>query len=217
MNILKILASLRQHVANFQLPLIDLIIQEFGKDPYLILIACLLSLRARDLMTIHVCRDLFNKVTTPAALLALPINELEKIIYRTGYYKTKARVIREVSSALLERFAGKVPDTYESIISIKGVGPKTANLVLGMGFGVPGICVDTHVHRISNRLGLISTHTVEQTEATLKKILPQENWIEYNKLLVMWGQNVCAPISPRCSVCPLQAMGCRRLGVKKFR
>jgi endonuclease-3 len=217
MNILTMFATLRRQVDGFQVPLINLIMQEFGHDPYLILIACLLSLRARDLMTIHVCRELFGQVKTPTQLLFLPVEELERILYRTGYYKTKTRVLREVSLDLLNRFEGKVPDTYEAIISIKGVGPKTANLVLGLGFNVPGICIDTHVHRISNRLGLIKTKTVEQTQAALKTILPQDLWIEYNKLLVMWGQNVCVPISPRCTICPLQNLGCKRVDVKKSR
>ena len=217
MNILTMFATLRRQVHGFQVPLINLIMQEFGHDPYLILVACLLSLRARDVMTIHVCRELFTQVKTPTQLLFLPVEELERIVYRTGYYKVKARVLREVSLELLNRFDGKVPETYESIISIKGVGPKTANLVLGLGFNVPGICVDTHVHRISNRLGLIKTKTVEQTETALKTVLPQDLWIEYNKLLVMWGQNVCAPISPRCSSCPLQELGCKRVDVKKSR
>ncbi|MBM3886668.1 endonuclease III [Candidatus Dependentiae bacterium] len=217
MNILQIVETLRRQVHGFQIPLINLIMQEFGHDPYLILIACLLSLRARDVMTIHVCRELFSRVKTPQQLLELSQAELEHIIYRTGYYKTKARVLRSVSHDLIERFQGKVPKTYQEIMSIKGVGPKTANLVLGWGYGVPGICVDTHVHRISNRLGIIQTKTVAQTEAALKNILPQDTWIEYNKLLVMWGQNVCVPISPFCSRCPLKALGCKRIGVTRSR
>ena len=217
MNIPSMLAILRQRVQVFQVPLINQIMQEFGLDPYLILIACLLSLRARDVTTIHSCRSLFETVKTPVQMIKMPTKKLETIIYKTGYYKTKAFVLQHVSQELLNRFDGKVPRSYESLISIKGIGPKTANLVLGMGFGIPGICVDTHVHRISNRLGLIKTQTVEESEAALKKILPQEHWIEYNKLLVMWGQNVCAPLSPRCSTCPLHELGCKRVGVKKSR
>ena len=217
MNIPSMLAILRQRTQDFQVPLINQIMQEFGHDPYLILIACLLSLRARDVVTIHSCRELFALAKTPSQMIEMPIEKLETIIYKTGYYKTKAQVLRHASQELLNRFDGNVPRTYESLISIKGIGPKTANLVLGMGFGIPGICVDTHVHRISNRLGLIHTKTVEDSEAALKKILPQENWIEYNKLLVIWGQNVCAPLSPRCSTCPLRELECKRIGVKKSR
>lgn len=217
MNIKTMLRIFRRHVDGFQVPLINQIIQEFGDDPYLILIACLLSLRARDVMTIHVCRELFVRCKTPQEIIDVPIEELEKIVYRTGYYKTKARVLKDVSLHIRDKFRGIVPNSYESLMSIKGIGPKTANLVLGMGFGVPSICVDTHVHRISNRLGIISTKTADQTEAALKNILSKSDWIEFNKLLVMWGQNICVPISPQCSKCPFQKIGCKQIGVMKSR
>ncbi|MCB9493541.1 MAG: endonuclease III [Epsilonproteobacteria bacterium] len=197
-------------------PLIDIVIDEFGHEPYLILIACLLSLRAKDSTTVHVCRELFARVKTPQQLLKLPVSELERIIFKTGFYKNKAKVLRGVSNVLLEQYGGKVPDKYDELISIDGVGPKTANLVLGMAFGKPAICVDTHVHRISNRLGLIKTKTVEQTEQQLKKVLPQKYWTVWNHLLVMWGQNVCVPISPKCSECVLKPH-CKRIGVIKSR
>ncbi len=217
MKVYDLVSILRKHTATLQIPLIDQIIQEFGHNPYLILIACLLSLRARDRMTIHVCRDLFERAKTPQELLVLSVEELEKIIFRTGYYKTKAAVLRHVSQEILGRFGGKVPGDYENLMSIKGIGPKTANLVLGMGFGVPAMCVDVHVHRISNRLGLIRTKNVAETEARLTEILPQDLWIEWNKLLVMWGQNICGPVSPLCSSCPLSKGLCARVGVKKSR
>ena len=197
-------------------PLINCIIDEFGKSPYLILIGCLLSLRARDATTIHVCRELFSRVKTPQELLALPLSELKRIIFKTGFYQNKAQVLREVSHVILERFNGKVPATYDQLISIKGIGPKTANLVLGMAFDVPSICVDTHVHRISNRLGLITTETVEQTEQELKKILPKKDWVVWNKLLVIWGQNICTPLSPKCSQCAISHL-CKKVGVTKQR
>lgn len=207
---------LRNHTGSFVPPLIDQIIEEYGHDPYLILIACLLSLRAKDSTTIHVCRDLFGRVRTPDDLLAMPQHELETIIFKTGFYKTKARVITEVSRDILQRFFGKVPADREQLLSIKGVGPKTANLVMGIAFGEPNICVDTHVHRISNRLGLIATKNPEQTEQALMKLLPRKYWIEWNKLLVMWGQNVCGPISPKCTGCPLRSK-CKRVGVTTHR
>lgn len=197
-------------------PLINCIIDEFGKSPYLILIGCLLSLRARDATTIHVCRELFSRVKIPQELLALPLSELKRIIFKTGFYQNKAEVLREVSHVILERFNGKVPATYDQLISIKGIGPKTANLVLGMAFDVPSICVDTHVHRISNRLGLITTETVEQTEQELKKILPKKDWVVWNKLLVIWGQNICTPLSPKCSQCAISHL-CKKVGVTKQR
>ena len=173
-------------------------------------------MRARDATTIHVCRELFSRVKTPQELLALPLSELKRIIFKTGFYQNKAQVLREVSHVILERFNGKVPATYDQLISIKGIGPKTANLVLGMAFDVPSICVDTHVHRISNRLGLITTKTVEQTEQELKKILPKKDWVVWNKLLVVWGQNVCTPLSPKCSQCAISHL-CKKVGVTKQR
>lgn len=212
-NIIKILTK---ETKQFTPPLINQIINEYGKDPYLILIACLLSLRAKDSTTIHVCRDLFRRVKTPTQMLALKQLDLEKIIFKTGFYKNKANVLHEVSSALLKRFDGMVPKTEEELLSIKGIGRKTANLVLGLAFDKPAICVDTHVHRISNRLGLISTKTVEQTEEVLKKVLKKNQWTVWNKLLVVWGQNICVPISPKCSQCAIKKW-CKRVGVTKSR
>ncbi len=211
-----LVSTLRKSVKKFQKPLIDLVVEDFGHDPYLILIACLLSLRAKDLTTVHVCRELFTVITTPQQMVACDRAELERIVFRTGFYKNKARVLHEVSQILLDRHSGLVPQTREELLAIPGVGPKTANLVLGMAFGIPSICVDTHVHRISNRLGLIATKTVEESEQALQKVFPQELWIEYNNLLVMWGQNVCVPISPKCSGCALRPL-CKRVGVVKSR
>lgn len=211
-----IIKILTEKTAGYMQPLINCIIDEFGRDPYLILIACLLSLRARDATTIHVCRSLFEKVRTPQELLALPVQELREIIFKTGFYQNKAQVLREVSGSLLETYNGQVPQTYEQLIAIKGIGPKTANLVLGMAFDVPSICVDTHVHRISNRLGLIATKTVEETEEALKKVIPKSQWIVWNKLLVVWGQNICAPLSPKCSECAVSHL-CKKVGVNRHR
>lgn len=212
----RVMAALARATKNFAPPLINSIIDEFGHDPFLILIGCLLSLRVRDSTTIHVVRVLFNRARTPQQLLNIPDAELEKIVFKTVYYKQKAALLKSVSHEILERFGGVVPRTEAELRSINGVGPKTANLVLGMAFGVPAICVDTHVHRISNRLGLIKTRTVEETEEALRELLPQKYWIEWNKLLVMWGQNTCAPISPKCSSCPINKI-CQRVGVNRFR
>lgn len=216
MNPLAILTLLRKHTRAVQRPLVDTVIKEYGKDPYLILISCLLSLRAKDVMTIHVCRDLFARVCTPEQLYALPVAELERIIFRTGFYHTKARVLRHVTNELLVRDGGHVPRIYEQLIAIKGIGPKTANLVLGYAFGVPAICVDVHVHRLSNRLGLVRTTTPDQTEAALRCVFAQRYWIELNSLLVMWGQNICGPLRPKCSECCLVDV-CPKIGVKKSR
>lgn len=171
-------------------PMVSLLIQEFGHDPFLILISCLLSLRTRDTTTLPVCRQLFAVARTPQAILALPEATLQKMLYSVGFYRRKTIVLRAVSHDLIEKFQGSVPKSREELLTLPGVGRKTANLVLGQGFGIPAICVDTHVHRISNSLGLVRTKTPVQTEQELEKIIPKEYWIEWNNLLVMWGQNI---------------------------
>jgi endonuclease III len=212
----EIVKILKKETKRFTPPLIDHIVREYGHDPFLILIGCLLSLRARDVSTIHVCRSLFKKARTPKQIINIPLHELEKLIYKTGFYKTKTQTLKHVSHELIERFSGKVPDTYELLISIKGVGPKTANLVLGAAFNKPAMCVDTHVHRISNRLGLIKTSTVEESEKALEKVLNRKYWNVWNNLLVMWGQNICVPISPKCSQCAINIL-CKKVGVTRHR
>ena len=201
---------------EYPLPLIDQIIALYGQNSYLILIACLISLRAQDKTTIHICKVLFDRVKTPQELLLLPENELEKILFKSGFYRQKAKVLRTVSQELIDKHAGSVPPHKELLLELSGVGPKTANLVLGMAFAVPEICVDTHVHRISNRLGLITTKTVDETEIALKKLLKPSQWIIWNKLLVMWGQQRCTPRSPHCSDCPLITL-CKRRFVDRSR
>jgi len=211
-----IIDILTRHTKKMVQPLCDQIIQEYGRDPFLILITCLLSLRVKDSTTIHVCRELYKIAQTPDQFMAIPRPELEKLIFKTGFYRNKAKVLHEVSYEIKHRFKGNVPSTREDLMSIKGIGLKTANLVLGLAFGKDAICVDTHVHRISNRLGLIKTKTVEQTEASLKLVLPKKQWTAWNKLVVMWGQNICTPISPKCSECVIRHL-CDRVGVKKSR
>jgi endonuclease III len=216
MVITKIVQRLNKATRTFVPPLSDIIVAEYGHDPFLMLISCLLSLRAKDVTTIHVARALFARAKTPRQLLAIKRKELEKIIYKSGFYKNKAKVLHEVSRDLIERFGGKVPRTRDELLSMKGIGIKTANLVLGQSFGIPAICVDTHVHRISNRLGIIKTKTVEQTEIALATVLPKKYWNVWNHLLVMWGQNICVPISPKCSQCAIRDL-CKRVGVTKSR
>jgi endonuclease-3 len=216
MHIDQIVARLKKEVRHYPPPLSDQIVAEYGRDPYLILISCLLSLRAKDVMTIHTCRALFKLVRTPQQMVALPRHALEKIVFTTGFYKTKARVLQTVSQTLLDQFDGKVPDNVDALMGIKGIGPKTAQLVLGVAFGKPAVCVDTHVHRISNRLGLVKTVTVEQTEAALRKLLPKKYWIIWNNLLVVWGQQICVPVSPKCSQCAIRQW-CKRVGVMRSR
>ena len=180
------------------------------------LIACILSLRTQDTTTGPAADRLFAVAATPGAMLSLTPPAIERLIYPVGFYRTKARVILGICRDLLERFGGRVPDDIEALLTLKGVGRKTANLVVTMGYGKPGICVDTHVHRISNRLGYVRTRTPEQTEMALRAKLPKRHWIGYNDLLVSFGQNICAPISPRCSACPVAAL-CRRVGVTTSR
>jgi len=213
-KIKSIIPLLRKHTKSFTPPLVDQIITEFGHDPYLILISCLLSLRAKDIVTIHVCRTLFKRVRTPQELLSLSQKQLEQIIFKSGFYKNKAQVLREVSKTILDKYHGKVPCSEHALLSIKGIGRKTANLVLGLACNIRAICVDIHVHRISNRLGLITTKTPEETELALEKILPQCYWTEWNKLLVTWGQNVCTPRVPKCSQCAIKHL-CKQVGVTK--
>jgi endonuclease III len=216
MNIDVLIQKLKDATKNFTPTLVDSIIKEYGKDPFLVLISCLLSLRAKDSSTIIICRNLFKIAKTPQQILKIPLSKLEKIIFKSGFYKNKAKSILHVCSVLIEKYNGKVPKTSEELLSIKGIGPKTANLILGQAFRIPAICVDTHVHRISNRLGLVKTKTPEQTLEALEKVLPKKYWTHWNNLLVQWGQNVCTPTSPFCSTCKISKY-CKKIGVTKHR
>ncbi len=185
-------------------------------DPFRVLIACILSLRTQDTTTGPAAQRLFALADTPKDLLTLSPRAIERAIYPVGFYRTKARVVLGIARDLLEHFAGRVPDDIDALLTLNGVGRKTANLVVTMGYNKPGICVDTHVHRISNRLGYVRTRSPEETEMALRATLPRRFWIDYNDLLVGFGQNVCTPISPHCSRCPVRAL-CRRVGVTSSR
>jgi endonuclease-3 len=185
-------------------------------DPFRVLIACILSLRTQDTTTGPAAARLFAVADTPPRMLELTPGRIAKLIYPVGFYRTKARVILGICRDLLARYDGQVPDTIDELLTLDGVGRKTANLVVTLGFNKPGICVDTHVHRISNRLGYVRTRTPEETEMALRASLPKRFWIGYNDLLVAFGQNICAPISPKCSSCPVTAL-CRRVGVTTSR
>lgn len=197
-------------------PMTQSIVAHYPNDPYPVLISCLLSLRAQDKVTLPVSLALFARAKTPEQMLALPLSEIESIVRPVNYYRKKAVQLHEVSADLMNRFDGKVPNNLHDLLSIKGVGLKTANLVLAEAFGIPAICVDVHVHRISNRLGIIQTTTVEETEYALRQVLPQKYWILWNRLLVMLGQTLCGAISPICSQCPLADV-CPKIGVVKKR
>lgn len=206
---------LRAAMAEWRTPLVDAMAAT-GSDPFRILIATIISLRTKDDVTAVVAPRLFALADTPRAMLQLRPEQIEAAIYPAGFYRTKARTILEVSRLLLDEYGGRVPDEIAELLTLPGVGRKTANLVVTAGYGKPGICVDTHVHRITNRWGYVNTKTPEQTEMALREKLPPEHWLEINGLLVSLGQNICHPTSPRCSICPVAAE-CRRVGVTRSR
>lgn len=186
------------------------------KSAYLVLISCVMSLRTKDETTLPASERLFALAQTPEEMLKLNVSQIEKAIYPCGFYKTKAKNILRISQMIIDQFGGKVPDTIEELLTLPNVGRKTANLTITEGYGKLGICVDTHVHRISNRLGYVQTKTPDETEFALREKLPKKYWIDYNAQLVMWGQNVCKPISPLCSGCPINAI-CEKNNVGKSR
>jgi len=199
--------------------MVEPIVTEISKrrsDPFEILVSTVLSLRTKDEVTREASRRLLELGRTPEAILALAEEQIANLIYPVGFYKTKAKRLRQICQALLEKYGGKVPDDLDELLTLPGVGRKTANLVISLGYGQPGVCVDTHVHRISNRLGYVQTKTPEQTEMALREKLPVEYWIEYNDLLVTWGQNICRPISPFCSRCAIRPY-CPQVGVVRHR
>ena len=174
-----------------------------NKEPYKVLICCLLSLRSRDVVTMPACTRLFLAADTPQTMVELPRETVMSLIEPVQFFGNKAEIIQHVSQELLDRFNGQVPDNFDDLMSIKGVGPKTANLVLQLGFDQPAIAVDTHVHRICNRLGYMSTKTPEQTEAELRKRLPRRYWNIINRVMVRHGQEICIAGFPRCDLCPV--------------
>ena len=186
------------------------------RDPFKVLIACVLSLRTKDEVTAQASSRLFAEADTPEAILRLSEQKIADLIYPAGFYRTKSKNIRKICSILLERYDGKVPREIDDLLGLPGVGRKTANLVITIGYRLPGICVDTHVHRISNRWEYVETRTPDQTEFALRERLPEKYWIEFNDLLVTFGQNLCVPISPRCSLCRL-SRSCAKVGVERSR
>ena len=184
----RIIERLRIATHGMVEPMVEALIDRYGRDPFIILISCLLSLRSKDTVTHPVSLKLFSRARTPQELLAIPRSELEILLHPLGFYRRKAATLHEVARDLLDRFDGQVPATEAELLSIKGVGRKTANLVLGKAFGIPAICVDTHVHRLANEFGLVSTKTPEQTERELQKIVPKQYWIEINRLFIKWGR-----------------------------
>lgn len=196
MDLIKVLRIATREVED---PLSLKIKKDYGNNPFLLMISCLLSLRARDVVTYPVCLKLFAVARTPAELRAIPTPVLEEILHPIGFFRRKAQIIKTVSAQLIERFHGSVPATEEELLSLPGVGRKTANLVLAEAFDVPAICVDTHIHQLSNKLGLVATKTPQETERALQKIVPKRYWIEFHQLLIKLGQQrkaVCRAVPP---------------------
>jgi endonuclease-3 len=202
---------LRREVPRWETPIVTLMAETY-ESPFRVLISCILSLRTQDSTTAQASHRLFALADTPLKMVKLPTKTIEKTIFPVGFYRTKAKVIREICKVLLRDYSGKVPDDIDELLKLKGVGRKTANLVVTLGYKKPGICVDTHVHRISNRWGYIRTKNPHETEFALREKLPKQYWIEYNDLLVSFGQHLCRPISPLCSQCPVRKY-CDRVGV----
>ena len=198
-EVVKILQDAKQPQSDF------VKLMDNFKNPYLVLIACILSLRTNDKTTYPATLRMLELAKTPKDMKQVKIEDLAQAIYPVGFYENKAKQIIELSKTIDEELDGKVPDEIDELVKFKGVGRKTANLVLSLGFNKPAICVDVHVHRIFNRLGYIKTKTPEETEFALRKKLPEKYWIDINTLLVTHGQNVCKPIKPKCAECPISS------------
>ncbi len=201
-NLPKVLEIMKREFPKWHAPIVKLIAQK-RKDPLSALLCALLSTRTRDETTAEVCERFLQRIKNPQDLLEIDHKELEKLIYPVGFYRNKAKQLKELAKQLMEDFAGKLPDNLEDLLKLKGVGRKVANIVLSEGFGKPAIAVDVHVHRISNRWGLVKTKTPEETEGALMEIVPKEYWRDYNRLLVAFGQTICKPVKPKCEECPI--------------
>jgi len=207
----KVLNILKKKYKEWKAPIVTEIASE-TKDPFRILVSTVLSARTKDAVTREASRRLFIKASTPRALAKLPPGEIEELIYPVGFFRTKAKRLPSLARIIIDKYQGMVPDTLEELLRIPGVGRKTANLVVTIGFGKPGICVDTHVHRISNRFGYVRTNNPTETEFALREKLPSRWWITYNDFLVTLGQNICFPRNPNCGGCPLNKL-CEKVNI----
>jgi len=210
-NIPKVVAILREEYQKWEMPAVTNTAKR-SRDPFRVLISTILSLRTKDETTREASKRLFKLADNPGDMLKLSHKKVEKAIYPVGFYKTKTITIREVCRILLEKYDSEVPAEIDELLKFKGVGRKTANLVVTLGYGKPGVCVDTHVHRISNRWGFIKTKNPYDTEIELRKLLPKKYWIEYNSILVAFGQQICRPVSPKCTLCAVEKY-CEKVGV----
>jgi endonuclease III len=212
----KTLRKLRKEIPKWKVPAVGNIAEKAIDRPFATLVSTILSLRTKDEVTEAASHRLLAIAHTPKALAATPIAEIGKLIYPVGFYHTKAKHLVEMCGILMQKYGGEVPRNMEELLGLPGVGRKTANLVLTVGFGDYGICVDTHVHRISNLWGYVAARTPEETEFALRKKLPKRHWKTFNDVLVTFGQNLCVPVSPWCSKCPV-ASYCPRIGLKRHR
>ena len=210
----EIMAILKKDVRQWKTPAVTIVAK--NRDPFQVLVSCLISLRTKDEVTGSASKRLFALADNPGHMRSLSQSQVEKAIYPAGFYRNKARDILEISRILVDKYNSTVPDDIDELVKLKGVGRKTANLVVTLGYNKLGICVDIHVHRITNRWGYVKTKTPDQSEVALRKKLPEKYWIEINDLLVTFGQNLCTPISPHCSKCSLYDY-CERVGVEKRR
>lgn len=214
-NINKVIKILKRESKKWDVPVVNLTAVS-TRNPFKVLISTILSLRTKDETTAVASKRLFSKSSTPEEMIKLGEKRIGELIYPVGFYNVKSKNILEISKVLVSQYNSKVPDEIDELLKFNGVGRKTANLVVTLGFGKPGICVDIHVHRISNRLGYIKTKTPDQTEKELRDKLPKRYWIDYNFLLVSFGQHLCRPVSPFCSKCPVEKY-CMKVDVSKSR
>jgi len=210
-----VIKTVQEEVRLWRLPIVTRISRK-SRSPFHVLVSTVLSLRTKDDCTAEAAKRLFALASSPEEILSLSEKKIARTIYPVGFYNTKAKNLKKICAILMQKYEGKVPETLEELLSLPGVGRKTANLVITIGYGKPGICVDTHVHRITNRWGYVKTNSPDETELALRKILPPKYWIIINDLLVTYGQNRCTPVSPRCSECPIFKF-CKRVGVKRMR
>ena len=208
----KVHTILMEEYARHKMPVVELI-QAQTKEPFNVLVATILSARTKDQTTAEVVKRLFKDVKKADDFRRFTVEEIEKIIYPVGFFREKAKHLKKLPDVLDDKFKGIIPDTVEELIELPGVGRKTANLVVAIGFNLPAICVDIHVHRISNRLGYLTTKNPLETEMALRKHLPEKYWITYNSCFVSFGQNTCSPINPKCNICPIYKY-CSRVNVK---
>jgi len=213
-NIDEVISLVKKQIEKFKAPYVTRISSE--KNPFKILVSTILSSRTKDEITKQASQRLFLKVKNPDDLIKLSMKEIEKLIYPVGFYRVKARNLKKLAEVLIKDYNGKVPNSIDELVKLPGVGRKTANLVVTLGFNKYGICVDTHVHRIVNRWGYIKTKTPEETEYALRRELPRNYWKKINSILVVFGQNICTPIFPKCSSCNLNNI-CSKNNVKRFK